>query len=1247
MTKHPLPIICLVITSILPAVFVLSIRVESESQLTQISSTALSKRADKFVKTGPISELIVRLTPGLPDQATKILAVSELTASAESRPARTVRGPIEPIDLSAFGVGQIPQPSASFDGLVNLDNVPVYNSLIIPADANGDVGPNHYVQAANALLRVFDKNGVPLTPPFRISTLFESLGTVCSTRNDGLPIVLYDPLADRWLISQVCSAFPPFRQMIALSVSGDPTGAYHAYEFVMPNVRINDFPKFGVWTDGYYMSTDEFLGSNYVGSGMFAFDREKMLNGDPTASYIYFNISDPFPIRRRGILPCDLDGLRPPTEDAPNIFASYTATEYGEAIDALTLFDFHADFANPANSTFTERTESPIAVPPFDPTSPDGRPDIAQPAPGERLDSQSDRLSYRLAYRNHGSHDSLVVAQTVRTTPIENTYRAGVRIYELRRTDENYGVHFASTIGDPDSSRWIASAAQDHRSNIAFGYNFVSDSKRVSVFYSGRLSTDPQNEFRAEGTLIEGTGVQKAFGWRWGEYSGMSVDPIDDCTFWLTNGYYTLASEEISDFTWLTRIGRFKFTECESATIGQISGSIVDATNGEPIGIATIKAAAYSRRSDHAGTFGPLNVLPGSYQLLVSAPGYNSQTRTISVSGGSSIENFLLEPVPVAVESGTSIIGESCSVNNAPEPGELITLELSLSNDGRRDAANAVAEIMPNADLTDIGGPQTFGPILIGGSTVTRVFTFRLSSKVDCGAVVDLVLRIRDGLEELEQITIPFQTGTLVTSFSADFDDAAAPALPTGWTTSSSTNHQLWRTSTVRPQTEPNALFSPAPIQVGVNEVVSPVFQINSANAKVSFRHWYELETTFLRNRLYDGSVLELKIGNGEWTDILTAGGSFETGGYDGTIDSCCSNPLAGRQGWSGRSGVNQVSEFIDTIANLPASAAGNSVRLRWRIGTDIGTFRQGQYIDDLTVTDGYACSCKSNITETAPFDFDGDDTTDLSLYNLNDQANFPDVRVFNSSDSTVSTFSFGSDGDIPVYSDYDGDGKADLAVYRPTDGVWFILRSSNGSIDYVNFGISTDRPVPGDYDGDGKADIAVFRASEGVWFLLQSTAGFRAVQFGSPGDVPVPADFDGDGSADIGLFRPNDGVWYTLGSTSGISIVPFGLAGDRPVAGDFDGDGKADRVVFRPSQGFWYLLRTKDGFGLEVFGLAEDQPLQADFDGDGRFDIALYRPSDRVWYYLRSSDGGFRADQFGNSLEKPIPGIFLVSPLP
>lgn len=1142
-----------------------------------------------------------------------------------------------------FGL-QMPPPSLSFDGLSNRDNVTAYNLLIIPPDMIGDVGPDHYVQAVNSLVRIFNKNGVPLTEPFKFSDIFAPLGTPCSVRNDGLPNVLYDSLADRWLIGQICTNFPPFRQMVAVSVTGDPTGSYFIYEFVMPNVKLNDFPKFGVWPDGYYMSTDEFLGSDFVGSGAFAFDRAKMLAGDQAAGYIYFNLPVPVQMRRRGLLPSDLDGLNPPPAGAPNIFAGYTATEYGDPQDAIRLFDFRADFTNPANSTFTEQSGSPIPVAAFDPTSPDGRPDISQPPPGEKLDSQSDRLNYRLAYRNFGTHESLVVNQTVRLTPPDQVYRAGVRVYELRRSGVGFAPFEQATLGDTGSSRWIGAAAQDHLGNLAVEYNFVDDLSEPSIRYSGRLATDPPGTFRPESALIKGTGVQKAFGWRWGEYSGMSVDPVDDCTFWMTNAYYTQDSEDFSDFGWLTRIGRFKFVECSAAPRAVITGIVTNSANAGPLLNATVKSSAYSRNTNSTGSYGNLTMLPGTYQVTASAKGFRSETFTVTITNGQTfIQNFSLQPIAVLEDAGTTITAESCRINNAAEPGETVTINISLRNTGAADTQNLTATLLASGGVAMPGPPQNYGALPTGGASVSRPFTFTVSPDVECGSTVVLKLALQDGDENLGNISIDLRAGEQRIALRENFDSVAAPNLPSGWMTSSSPAHELWRTSASRSQSAPNSLFSPDPRQQGINEVITPSFAVETNNAEISFRNWYELETTFLRNRLYDGSVLEIKIGGGAWQDILAAGGVFLSGGYDGVIDSCCQNPLAGRLGWSGRSGLNQTPEFITSRAKLPASSAGQNVQLRWRIGTDIGGFREGQYIDDLVVTDGYSCGCPSQ-SNKAPFDFDGDGKTDLSVVNFSDDVSQPDFRLLNSSNGIIENVSFGSTGDIPANADFDGDGKTDIAIFRPSSGVWYVLKSSDLSILIVSFGLAGDRPVPSDYDGDRKDDVAVFRPSQGVWYVLRSSdLQVFVIAFGQAGDLPVPADYDGDGNSDIAVFRPSTGVWYiSRTSDSSFSIVQFGLNGDRPAAGDFDGDGKADLTVFRPNDGVWYILRSNTGFGAFQFGLSEDRPLQADLDGDGIRDIAVFRPSSNVWYYIKSSNGDTSIRQFGGNGDTPVPGIFV-----
>ncbi|MBL8180210.1 MAG: carboxypeptidase regulatory-like domain-containing protein [Blastocatellia bacterium] len=854
----------------------------------------------------------------------------------------------------------MPAPSLSFDGLSNYDNIDAFNLLIIPPDMNGDVGPNHYVQTANALVRVYSKNGQPLTPPFKMSSLFAPLNTICSTRDDGLPIVLYDPLADRWLLSQYCTAFPPFRQLVAVSKTGDPSGQYHIYEFVMPNVRIHDFVKFAVWPDGYYMSSEEFIGADFSGHGLFAFDRQKMLNGDPTAGFIYFN--RPLPavsaVRKGNFLPADLDGMRPPPVGAPNLFVTYLADEYGDPYDGLRLFEFRANFADPLSSTFVERPESPWEVAEFDPTSPPDRTDIAQPPPGERLDSNSDRFSYRLAYRNLGNSESLVVAKTVRVA--SEPYRAGVRVYEIKRNGVGpFSVTEQSTIGTNDASRWIGAAAQDNQGNIAVGYNYASEQKRPSLLYSGRLASEPAGTFRTEANLVEGTGVQKAFGWRWGDYSGLVVDPVDDCTFWQTGEYYSLESETFSDFTWLSRIGRFKFDECTSAPSAIIAGTVSRSDTGVPIEGAAITASAYSRLSVLSGTYGPMSVVPGTYTVTASRPGFRSETVSVTVVNRETRTlNFSLQPIPEFTSPVLAISSESCGTNGSPDPGETVSFDLTLSNSGLASTQNLVATLQNTGGVTAASAPQNYGTMPVGGQAVMRTFSFTVAPTVACGNEIVLTFRLQDGATELGNLAVNLRTGKPRVAFAENFDRTPQAALPVRWFRGAQDGGINWTVSAKRSQTGSKSAFSPDPLQFGQNEMQTPVFSIKTTSGKLSFRNWYEFETTFLRNRLYDGSVLEIKIGDGVWQDIIAAGGSFESGGYDGMLDQCCQNPLGGRQGWSGRSGPNQISEFITTTVRLPQNAAMQRVQLRFRVGTDIGGFREGQYIDNFEVTDGYVCGC-------------------------------------------------------------------------------------------------------------------------------------------------------------------------------------------------------------------------------------------------------------------------------------------------
>lgn len=261
------------------------------------------------------------------------------------------------------------------------------------------------------------------------------------------------------------------------------------------------------------------------------------------------------------------------------------------------------------------------------------------------------------------------------------------------------------------------------------------------------------------------------------------------------------------------------------------------------------------------------------------------------------------------------------------------------------------------------------------------------------------------------------------------------------------------------------------------------------------------------------------------------------------------------------------------------------------------------------------------------PFDFDGDGKADVSVFRPSDR-----VWYLLRSGSGFIAAQFGLSSDKIVPADYDGDGKTDIAVYR--DGTWYILQSSTGNVLIRQFGVSGDIPQPADFDGDGRAELTLYRS--GVWYAFNlANNQSQSVQFGISTDKPVVGNYDGDGRADYAVYR--DGVWHLLGSQSGYTAIYFGSASDKPVPADYDGDGKTDVAVYR--NGVWYLLRSRDGFSGFQFGLSTDIPTPADYDGDGKADAAVYR--DGTWYQLKSSQG-FAAAQFGLTNDKPVPNAFV-----
>ncbi len=696
----------------------------------------------------------------------------------------------------------IPAAITSFDGNSSADNFAAFGSRVYPPDCNGDVGPNHYVQTTNLLVGIYNKStGALIVPKFKMSTLFASLGAPFSTTDRGDPVVLYDQLADRWLISQfyfTSSSSGVYYEMIAISQTGDPTGAYYVYAFLMPNNKLNDYPHFGVWPDGYYMADNQFTnGSSFSGAGAFAFDRAKMLVGDPTASFIYFDQAASCP-SCGGQLPTDLDGYATPPVGTPNLFMEFRATEYGDPTDGLRIFAFHADFANPANSTFTQvgGTDLPLAA--FDARNPASRADIEQPAPSTTtsyLDALSDRLMHRLAYRIlPGGQQSFVGNFTVNVSGVNPTsaatYQAGIKWFELRRSAggvmsvNDEGI-YAPGAGDGANGRniWMAGIAQDGQGNLGLGYSASSTTLHPSILYTGRLTSDPPGTMaQGENTLVAGSGVQLGTANRWGDYSSMSVDPIDECTFWYTQEYYTAASQATSTLGWLTRIGSFKVNPtCVVSNRGTISGIVTNCVTEAPVANAIVTTPdGFFTKTNAAGEYSIL-VGSGTYTVVITGPaGYSTCTtnNVIVTNGGNTVVNCCVAPSAIIVSAGATLVAETClPANSAIDPNETVTVDFSLSNTGGLNTTNLVATLQATGGVTSPSGPQNYGVVVGGGPSVSKSFTFT-AANLNCGDMITATLQLQDGATNLGTVTYTFITGATSTAVGTFSFTGPAVAIP-------------------------------------------------------------------------------------------------------------------------------------------------------------------------------------------------------------------------------------------------------------------------------------------------------------------------------------------------------------------------------------------------------------------------------------------------------------------------------------
>jgi Chitobiase/beta-hexosaminidase C-terminal domain len=549
-------------------------------------------------------------------------------------PVRPIPRPIngggaDPAVSGSVPTLQAPAPALNFDGIGNGFSGPAgtFSVTAAPPDTEGDVGPNHYVQIVNTDFAIFNKSGIAVYGPVPINTLWSGFGGGCQTNNDGDPVVIYDPIADRWIISQFSVSTTPYLQCVAVSQTPDPTGAYYRYSFHYTDFP--DYPKMGVWPDAYYITFNMFAGGTiFSGGTVCAYDRASMMAG-AAATQQCFSVGTNY----GGLLPADLDGARQPPAGSPNYVLAL-----GAAVNQLAFWKFQVDWAMPANTTLTGPTTLTTAA--FSEGCGGGT-CIPQAGTTQQLDSLADRLMFRLAYRNFGDHEALVANHSVTAGS-----SVGVRWYEIRSPGTTPTIFQQGTYAPDSNFRWMGSIAMDQSGNMALGFSLSGSKIHPEIHYTGRLAGDPAGQMtQGEGVFIDGAGSQTGSNLsRWGDHSMMAVDPTDDCTFWYTNEYFPSDGA----FNWKTRIGSFKFPGCAppandfSVSASPTSLSLLQGTSG----MSTVSTAVMAGNAETVNltvsgvpsraiaSLSPTSVTAGgSSTLTVKAGNPAAGTYTLTVTG--------------------------------------------------------------------------------------------------------------------------------------------------------------------------------------------------------------------------------------------------------------------------------------------------------------------------------------------------------------------------------------------------------------------------------------------------------------------------------------------------------------------------------------------------------------------------------------------------------------------------------------
>ncbi len=609
--------------------------------------------------------------------------------------------------------------SQVFSGLKNSDNV---DGLVAPPDTQGDVSPNFYMQAVNNMTAIYDRTGKLVWGPQKTSVFWDGFQGPWTGTNDGDPVILYDENAQRWIVSQFAISTSDNSQweLIAVSVTSDPTGQYYRYAFQFDDMP--DYPKLGVWPDAYYLSANAFGARNgrYKGTYVAALERDKMLAGDPNARMIYQLNSD----NSFSFLPSDADVF--PPLGTPNYFVYDEDDNTYWSADALEVYGFYVDWSNTSNSRFVELARLTPAT--FNSSFSSGAP---QAGTSQDLDLLNDRMMFRAYFRPFSDHKSLVLSRTVNDGGV-----AAIRWYELRDDGNGWYIYQQGTFNPGDGLwRWMPSIAMNANGDIALGYSVSGDNMYPSIRVTGRHAGDPLGVMTLpETSVFEGSAAQTGVS-RWGDYAMMSVDPNDNTTFWFTTEYST------GGWYWATKVAKFDLgaggTTCDLPVITQQPQS-ADVCQGSSVtfSVTATGATGYQWRKDG-----------------VDIPGATQSSYTISSVTSSDVGNYDCvvsnDCGSVTSNQASLTIGSGITITQQPQSKTVkygSTVNFTVVAEGNNLTYQWYHDGSAMTDGGDISGSQT-STLTIGSAGNSDKGDYWCEITGDCGSTTSDVatLTIRGG----------------------------------------------------------------------------------------------------------------------------------------------------------------------------------------------------------------------------------------------------------------------------------------------------------------------------------------------------------------------------------------------------------------------------------------------------------------------------------------------------------------------